>query len=204
VTQRTVDSAPGLCLLLAGLPGIGKRTIASALAGRLSSTGEVRLVDNHYIANPVLGVVEQDGLTPLPREVWERVADVRAAVLQAIERLAPAHWSFVFTADLPDDRESLNLVERLDSLASARGTHLVIVRLVCDLDELRRRIVDPARKALMKSVSERDAIERHAQGLATLEPWSPLTLDVTQLQPQEAAERILCFLTALSPDTVQA
>jgi hypothetical protein len=55
----------------------------------------------------------------------------------------------------------------------------------------------------MKSVSDRDAVERHAQGLATLERWSPLTLDVTRLQPEEAAERILRFLTASRPDEDQ-
>jgi hypothetical protein len=94
VTYGPVKPPPGLCVLIAGLPGTGKRTIASALTRRLATTREVRLVDNHYIANPVLGVVEQDGRSPLRAEVWERVADVRAAVLQAIERLAPTDWIF--------------------------------------------------------------------------------------------------------------
>lgn len=189
--DRAVRSAPGFCLLLAGLPGTGKHTVASALTRRLATTREVRLVDNHYVANPVLGLVAQDGLSPLPAEVWDRVGDVRQAVLRTIERLSPLDWSMVFTADLAEDPESHDFVGRLASLASARGTDLVVVRLVCELDELRRRIVDPGRRNRMKSVSESDAVDGHTRGLATLERWSPVTIDVTRLDPEEAAERVL-------------
>lgn len=177
-------------MLLAGLPGTGKRTIGSVLTRRLALRGEARLVDNHYTANPVLGVVPQDGVTPLPAQVWEHVDDVREAVLKAIERLSPRDWSFVFTAALPEDQKGEAFVRRLAALASARGTQLLVFRLLCDLDELQRRIADPARRTLMKSVSTLDALEGHAQGLALLEPWSPVTLDVTRLSPEQAAECI--------------
>jgi hypothetical protein len=185
------DRPPGVFVLLAGLPGTGKRTIGSALTRRLAASHEARLVDNHYIANPILGLVAQDGIMPLPREVWARVGDVRAAVLQTIARLSPTEWSFVFTADLSEDEEDYAFVEQLSSMARARRTELVVVRLVCDLDELRRRIVDPARRAYMKSTSESDAIGRHAEGLASLQQWSPMTLDVTALPPDDAVGAIL-------------
>lgn len=194
---RAVESSPGSCALLVGLPGPGKRTIDSALARRLEATGEVRLVD-HYVADPILGLVAQDGLSPLPAEVWQRVGDVRTAVLQTIERLSPPDWTFLFTVDLADDPESHAFVRRLAALASARGNDLVVVRLVCGLEELRRQIVDPSSRAHLTSVWERDAVDSHARCLAVLERWSPVTLHATRLEPDEAAGRVLEFLSALS------
>jgi hypothetical protein len=191
VEHGRADSRSGLCVLLAGLPGAGKHTIGSAVTQRLAATREVRLVDNHYIINPILGLVEQDGVSPLPTDVWKPIGDVRDAVLETIARLSPIHWSFVFTADVAEDDEGYAFVQQLSSVASARRTELVVIRLVCDLAELRRRIVNPARRARMKSTSESDAVERHGQGLAALEHWSPMTLDVTALRPEEAVEGVL-------------
>ena len=131
--------------LLVGLPGAGKYTIARALEALLTSRGcTVRVVDNHYMCNPIFGLVAQDGVTPLPPEVWERVSEVRDAVAQTIERLSPADWSFIFThvVDTPDD---LEWIERLASLAERRASRFVVVRVLCELDELRRRLVTPSR-----------------------------------------------------------
>lgn len=199
VDNSRTGAQPGLCVLLVGLPGTGKHTIGAALTRSLATTHEVRLVDNHYTANPILGLVHQDGVSPLPAGVWERVGDVRAAVLETISQLSPLDWSFVFTADVAEDDDSYAFVQRLSSMASARRTELIVIRLECDLGELRRRIVDPARRERMKSTSEHDAVERYGQGLAALEPWSPTTLDVTALRPEEAVEAVLRRLSAERP-----
>jgi hypothetical protein len=196
MTQGRGDVEPGLCLLLAGLPGTGKYTIGSLLTDKLAASGEARLVDNHYAANPILALVAQDGVTPLPKGVWERVKDIRSAVLETIADLSPRDWSFVFTADLAEDDDSYAFVQQLSEVAAARGTELLVIRLVCDLDELRRRIVDPHRRRRMKSTSEADAIERHAQGLARLQEWSPMNLDVTATPPDEAVDAVLRWATA--------
>ena len=96
------------------------------------------------MCNPIFGLIAQDGVTPLPAEVGERVAEVRAAVAQTIEGLSPADWSFIFThvVDTPND---LEWIERLASLAERRGARFVVVRVLCELDELRRRVVIPSR-----------------------------------------------------------
>lgn len=189
--QGRDEEKAGLCLLLAGLPGTGKYTIGSLLTERLAASGETRLVDSHYTANPVLGLIAQDGITPLPKDVWERVGEIRNAVLETIASLTPRDWSFVFTADVAADDDSYAFVRHLSAVAAARGTKLLVVRLVCDLDELRRRIVEPGRRQRMKSTSEADATERHAQGVGRLDEWSPMTLDVTGLRPDEAVDAIL-------------
>ena len=178
-------------VLLVGLPGTGKLTVARALVRALELRGrEVRLVDNHHIADPVLELVAQDGVTPLPPAIWERVAEVREAVLTTVQELSPVTWSFVFTADLQDADVDRAFVKRLADIAERRGMRLQIVRLLRDLDELRRRITTPSRRERSKSVSEADAVERAAAGVPALSEWSPLTVDVTALDPQAAAARI--------------
>ena len=58
--------------LLTGFPGTGKLTVARAMAAQLEDAGQtVRIVDNHWINNPIFGLVAQDGVTPLPEAVWD-------------------------------------------------------------------------------------------------------------------------------------
>jgi hypothetical protein len=59
-----------VCLM--GPGGVGKLTIGRVVAERLGC----RLVDNHYWLNPIFGLIEQDGVTPLPQIVWPLVEQV--------------------------------------------------------------------------------------------------------------------------------
>jgi hypothetical protein len=63
----------------------------------------VRVVDNHYINNPIFGLIGADGVTPLPREVWHRVREVAGAVLKTVEEQTPREWHLVFTAYINGD-----------------------------------------------------------------------------------------------------
>ena len=80
-----------LCLM--GPSGVGKLTIGRLVAERLGC----RLVDNHYWLNPIFGLIEQDGVTPLPKIVWPLVEQVRDAVFNTIATVSPPDWSFVCT-----------------------------------------------------------------------------------------------------------
>ncbi len=68
---------------LLGYPASGKYTIAKALA--VTPGRRWVVVDNHQINNVIFAVVEPDGVTPLPAAVWDRVEQVRDAVLTTIE-----------------------------------------------------------------------------------------------------------------------
>ena len=62
------------------------------------------MVDNHHTSNVIFAGLNVDGVTPLPPEVWDRVREVREALLRTIEELSPPDWSFVFTNVLTDDK----------------------------------------------------------------------------------------------------
>lgn len=186
---------PGIYLLV-GFPGTGKYTVAQALARELGARGaDVVVIDNHYVNNPVFGVLNLDGVTALPAGVWPLVEQVRNAVLTAAQEFAPPSRSFVFTNYITDDEARdaavLAYLERLRALAAPRGGPLHVVRLTCDVDELCRRITSPERRDRLKATSaEWVRSEVEAGTLFQPEQADVLTLDITALPPAEAAKQI--------------
>jgi hypothetical protein len=178
---------------LTGWPGTGKYTVAKELVAQLEANGlETRLVDNHSVSNPVLGVIRIDPEVAVPPEVWDRVREVRTAVYESIATLSPPEWSFVFTnyvADTPADRAHY---ERLEALADARGSQFVPVRMTVEVDELLRRVTQPERAARMK-LTNADLARRTflTQPLFVPQHAHTLELDVTQLAPPVAATQII-------------
>ena len=67
-------------IYLVGPPGVGKLTVGQALA---QATG-CKVIHNHYWLNPIFGLIHQDGVTPLPKGIWQLVEQVRGAVLETI------------------------------------------------------------------------------------------------------------------------
>ena len=188
---------PALYLLL-GFPGTGKYTVAQALAADLSARGsEVRLVDNHYVDNPIFGIIPTDGETPLPEGIWGLIEQVRGAILTAIEEHAPPAWSFIFTnyitaQEAGQGSVAADYLDRLDRLASRRGCNLNIVRLTCEVDELCRRVANPERRERLKTTSA-DWAREAAKTYSLYMPAGTraLTLDTTRLSPPETARSIL-------------
>jgi hypothetical protein len=189
--MEEVAAPAGDVYLLVGLAGAGKYTIALELQRSLTGRGDgVRLVDNHYTCNPVFGLLAQDGITPLPSAVWDRVGEIRETVAQTIEAVSPTDWSFIFTHVIDQPRDEA-WVERLGRVAKTRGSRFIVVRVLCDLDELLGRVVTPSRRERMKSVSVDAARRAFGQGVPELGAWDPLTIDVTYRSPVDTAELIL-------------
>ncbi len=182
-------------IVLIGFAGTGKFTIGRELCERTGA----KLIDNHLINNPVFKVLNADGITPLPAGVWDKVKSVRAIVYDSIRELSPPDLSFVFTIELlessPGDKQGF---VDLEQLAAVRGSLFVPVRLICDVDELCRRVVDPARIQMIKSISTADARRKSANEsvLNTSHPHT-LTLDVTKKTPQESVESIMNHLAQI-------
>jgi hypothetical protein len=96
---------------LIGPAGVGKLTVARALS---ALTG-AHVVDNHTVNNPIFGLIELYRPTPLPEEVWDRVGEVRDAILKTVATLSPPEWGFVFTHvayDQPDDIAIYHAIRR--------------------------------------------------------------------------------------------
>jgi len=173
-----------LVICLVGFPGAGKLTIAQNLARSINAT----VIDNHWINDPILRLVARDNLTPAPDAVWPLVAQVRRAVLEAIATLAPNDRSFIFTyAGSDEDPADRKAFDEYREVANRRGAHFVPVRLLCDENELARRIQSPGRHG-RKLMDVAEAIH-NVRSYTVLNPRAPngLTLDITRLSPETAA-----------------
>lgn len=185
-------------IALTGFPGVGKLTVARSIADSIEGSGGVALVvDNHWVNNPIFGLIAQDGVTPLPTEVWQRVGEVASAVFRTVETLTPRSWNVIFTQYL-DGITDIDWLPTIGRIAEQRGATFVPVRLVCEVEENARRIVQPERRALMKSTDPEEPY-RLALGDASDDSGSPnsLTLDVTITPPADAARLILRYALAI-------
>lgn len=194
------SSVTNLFIYLVGFAGTGKLTIAQALARLV----DAKVVDNHWINNPIFGLIDPDGVTPLPAAVWTQVAKVREAVLETIATLATTEANFIFTHEgLEGDPVDQAIFESIRSTAARRGAHFVPVRLLCEEGELVRRIRSHERAAMFKCIDPADAINK-SRHHTVLDPMLPatLTLDVTTLGPEESAAAILAHIGNCLADKV--
>jgi hypothetical protein len=187
---------PTFVVVLLGFPGTGKYTIAKEVRAQYECVGrDVRVIDNHYTANLVFGVLPLvDGYRAIPPETWPHVGRVRAALWDAILELSAPETSFVFTTDI-SAAEGASHLDPYRRIAVERGSTFVPVRLLCDADELARRIVSAERRERSKWLDADGVRHKHATN-TVLEPADPATrtVDVTSLAPADAAAHIRSFL----------
>ena len=176
-------------IYLLGPPGVGKYTVGKLIS---EQTG-ARLLHNHYWSNIILNLVHQDGITPLPLEVWARTEEVRRAVFSTVENLSPPDWSFVIThaaAGEPDDIDHA-IISDVSRLAASRGARLCSFSLKCSREELVERVQSPERATMMKDRNPETAHEH-----ALLSPLDPgighhVAIDTSGLDAETVADRII-------------
>ncbi|MBD0373970.1 MAG: hypothetical protein ICV60_24385 [Pyrinomonadaceae bacterium] len=176
-------------IILIGFAGTGKYTIGRELCRQTGA----RLIDNHLINNPIFRTVNADGVTRLPSPVWQKVKQIRLIVYDAIREISPPGLSFVFTLELRESDPAAHVAfEELRQLSEERGSLLVPVRLICDVEELCRRVVAPSRAEMLKEISPELARKKAAEHVV-LHPKheNTRTIDVTEKTPAESVEAIL-------------
>ena len=174
-------------IYLIGPPGVGKYTVGKIIAARIGA----KLVDNHYSINPIFALIEQDGRTPLPEQLWQQVGKVRSAVLETIAAFSPRDWSFIFTHAASDDPSDFVTCREILSAAERRRARVIAVRLFCEPDGLVRRVLSPERRLRMKEV-EADAARANAVA-PLFDPGCDTIVDIdtTTKTPEQVADLIL-------------
>ncbi len=176
-------------VFLLGYPGVGKRTVGTALAKLLDGV----LVDNQLINVPILTLFKWDGKFQLPPNVFDYTAPIRQAVLKTIEELAPATNSYIFTnvLEAEDADGSQKEYDKLRALAKHRGSVFQAVRITCDPEVQITRIDTPDRRARLKG-SDPEGYRWFTQNVPLW--WPPeddlLTIDSTSATPEESAKLI--------------
>ena len=176
-------------IYLIGFAGTGKYTVAREICKQI----DAKLIDNHYINNPIFNLVKTDGKTPLPETVWGKIKLVRKAILETITELSSPKDNFVFTNQLresdPDDKF---IYEAIAQTARRRNSHFIPVRLSCALEENKKRITNQERAKRHKTMHAQHAVNNHTQeALLKINHSNRLDLDITAISPQDAASTIL-------------
>lgn len=181
-------------ILLTGLPGCGKLTVAARLDSLLRNRGVVaRVVDNHYVYNVILDLLPAGLSASQSHAAWSAIETVRETVFRTVESLSPASWVFVFTEYLELGDEWF--VERVKSIAAMRRSPFVPIHLTCELQELEHRVASSGRAPHHKSVSVEDTRRLYGTSdLLKIEHDNSLVLDNTRISAEFAANRILDHL----------
>jgi predicted kinase len=150
-----------IMVYLVGFPGTGKLTVARELAPLL----QAKIVDNHWINNPIFGLLDNDRTTPFPEGVWDQVAKVRQAVLDTIATLSAPAANFILThAGFDADPEDRAVYDIIVKTAERRGSVFVPVRLLCEEAELVQRVISPERASRLKKHGSDCGLAGCAQG----------------------------------------
>lgn len=182
-------------IYLIGFAGVGKFTIAQQLHLKTGA----QIVDNHLINNPILSVIYTDGITPIPKAAWHKIAIIRQTVYSAIEDISPKNWNFIFTNELIDGyKVDAEIFASIAHIAQKRNSIFIPVRLICDLDELSRRVQSTDRASRYKLTSV-EATHHKFESFSVLKCDHPntLTLDVTHLTATESADKIIEHIKAI-------
>ena len=181
---------------LIGPPAVGKYTIGKELAALMGA----KLVDNHAIANVIFNLLDQDGIKPLPPEVWPRVGQVRRAAIDTIIHLSPRYLSFVLTNYIRgDDEQEAAVLAEMVAVAEIRGSLFVPVLLRCESDEIVQRADGPGRRERMKLIDPM-AVGRFNDDVPPFETDHPntLRLDTTRVPPGDSARALVDWAAGLA------
>lgn len=166
-------------IFLYGLPGTGKLTIARELA---ALTG-YKLFHNHLTVDLLLSMFAfgSGPFVELRELIW----------LAVIEEAATSLPGLIFTFN-PENSVRQSFIQETVQRVSARGGAVEFVEVVCDPEELERRIDTVERRNHKKLVSLELYRKLKAEGVfdSPKMPMPQLTLNSTNTAPRENARMI--------------
>lgn len=175
-------------IYLIGLAGSGKYTIAKEI-----SKNGYKLIDNHLINNPILSLLDLDGISPIPKIAWDAIYDIRNAVLKFIQK--DNHANYVFTNELLETNIDRDIYNRVLNTAIKRNSIFVPVKLQISSEELARRIVSRERQKLFKTTNIDEAY--NFKELINITHKNLLELDITNLEANKVSSKILFHVARL-------
>jgi hypothetical protein len=177
-----------ITLYLIGFAGAGKYTIANQFAD-----SGYKVVDNQLINKPIFSLLDQGGAPPIPENAWEAIGLIRTAVLNFISQDKKS--DFVLTKKLCGVEQDMLIYNQVRSIAEARGSLFIPVRLAISPEERKRRITNPERASRLKTTKfSEQGIEKN---FLKIDHPNLMEIDVTNLNPKQVKDAISNFIESL-------
>ena len=180
-------------ILLMGFPGVGKRTIGVALADKTNA----RFTHHHELYDPIFKLFcndyeDQWNLTPA---MWGKLNEAQAVYLSAVSDVCDHNDSFIFTEMMLDkDPYHKIFYNKVLEVVKKRNAHFFPVRLVCDEEELVKRVQSDDRKKYSEFKTRDSDLSRkrsREENVFYTHHKNELTIDVTSLSAELVAEKII-------------
>lgn len=166
-------------IFLHGPPASGKYTIARVLQG---SYGVLNF-HNHLTIDVAKSLFDFG-----TDEFWDLTHRLRRTALAARAERGPANVVFTNCYSFPHDDA---VVAALEGEVTSRGGQFFPVFLECDVEELRRRVVDPSRKE-MRKIHTPEGLDGYMGewNFVALDRPNTFTVATDGRSPEECAEEI--------------
>jgi len=179
-------------IYLFGFPGVGKNTIARAIENHT----EYLAIQNHLLSNALRRAISLQPAADYPKlEALLKHHTMKSWVnfLEFVFAAVPDQGLIVTSVLYENDPDKVEFYELVRNWAETQGRVFLPVRLICNPDELARRIESPSRDTQYK-LTDRKILLDLMQKNTLLQPEGCVEVDVTALSANEAAEKILGFL----------
>lgn len=167
-------------IFLHGMPAVGKLTVGTELA-RLTG---YKLFHNHLTVDLVSSLFEfgSQPFVELRERIWlDTLAQAAASELEGLI------FTFAFEKTVTE-----GFPAKVVRTVEANGGEVIFVRLLCDSNELEKRITNPARQKFGKLTSLDLFKELNGDGVFNTpqDVRDSFAIDTTEIGPAEAAKRI--------------
>jgi hypothetical protein len=176
-------SSKSVIIYLTGKPGVGKYTIAQAIA----KTYDFTICDNQLINNPIFELLQYDGYAKIPDFAWDSIATIRTEILNFLTKVP--NRNYILTNCLAETDEDREMYEQVENMAKARGSIFIPVKFGITKDEHLNRLTKPERRDRWKSIDPRDAEDNDP--LLSIQHSNLLILEISDLEPDIVAEKII-------------
>ena len=179
-----------------GFPGAGKRTIGEALARKTNA----RFTGNHDLYDPFLKLFGNDyqamwNLTPV---MWEKLNAVQDLYLSTIANVCAHSDSFIFS-EMMFDKDPYHQIfyNKVLDVVRKRNAHFFPVRLICDEDELSKRVESDDRKQFSNFKTRDTELSRkrsREEQVFYSQHENEITIDNTNLSADLVADKIIEYI----------
>ncbi|EPS35736.1 hypothetical protein H072_10854 [Dactylellina haptotyla CBS 200.50] len=192
----------GRTIFINGYPGTGKLTVAKELQKILPYS---KVFDHHLLIDAARATFSQSD----PEYQVLRKA-FRTTLLDSINSATAEHAStqWIFTECQSNSHIGTSISHEYLAAAQRRSSQFVSIILTCSLEENLKRISHPTRKTtprrkltnreVLKAIRDEEVIHKFGDWIGVRE----LVVDVTKLEPEEAAVVIKNFLEKIAVEQV--